>query len=271
MKRIALLLALTWVFFLWGCTTANPSDGGNASGGDLTEEPILLQPSEPSVTDGDWTEETLPTLPFLEINGCHIDLPNNLPSDAVLEASDFVVCSEFTPSYRYVGTSNTIVFPECGVTLTLPDGWLEQVTVTWFPDCFWERDNWHGYVACNAILQAHIHADFPERKGETISLDEPYTFAFDDCVLEIVALSKTGGYNLTRQDGEHITYLGEDEDYCYYLNVLEPNEEIHRNEELLRHLLIQHIGEEAYWSMVEDFLLTPEEAKQMITIHEPLE
>lgn len=248
-RILSLLLALLLLFStFWGCAASSRTDGSTVTDSNLT---------------GETTQDPSPA----EDSELHVDASGRVLSDTVLQETGFTLWQESSHVYRYTGTASTITFPETNITLTLPEDWLNQVTVSWYQDGSEPTDPWHGYITSNAILQAQFYAQFPEWEGEDIPIDE--LSAFDDCLLEIVALPKNGAYDTPNHNTDYRTYLGEDETFCYYLDVLEFQEEVHRNEELVRFHLIEQIGEDAYWDLVADLLLTPEQALQMVSSNEP--
>ena len=172
--------------------------------------------------------------------------------------------------YKYSGTSSEILIPGSNMTLTLPEGWLEQVSVF---HTGVSPDVSIVYIVNNRIILANRDAFLirnPNTSPEEIE-DE-----YHDFILKLTKHPKKY-YDYDPHHPDHNPYdpdegiyLGEDEDF-YYFAVLPGDERYDNNWYFAQYFLKEAIGEDAYNELVGDLVLDYDTVREMVTIHSEID
>lgn len=265
MKRIlSIILLLGLLLTLFGCAESNPDHTEPPQSVETTQAtvpPETTAPPEESTASTETTEPTTSGDLYANIYGVKL-------SQEVLNATNFeYIAFPQIPYYRYYYAGNDHVVHIPGdVTLTLPEDWAGKVTIRWSQDS--DSSPWSAYVDNTDVLRAWA----AYREGvEDFAPDDSIWKKYCGCIyiLEIIGIPKT----FTHYVVDSLGYLGEDEDYSYYFLIPDFQEQFGGQAEVIRYRneLIDAIGEEAYWELVGDLIVTEDMARQMITINDPVE
>ena len=123
------------------------------------------------------------------------------------------------------------------------------------------EQDYRVYVCNRAILQAHY-----EQYG--LPGENP-RFAYLDFTFQITRTSKARSY--TEETPAKPNYLGENAEYYYTVSTPASQNPDCSEMLLWRNTLIHHIGEDAYFDIVGDLVVTPDMVRDMITIHDAVE
>lgn len=269
MRRVRTLLIITLILLLLtGCDSAVPPETTIPPETTVPEE--TTQPVE--ITEAPVPETTIPptTEPVVrEIDPLYLEMVE--AGFEMIQGDPYQSWSEwhFSPHpsrYQYVGDDNTIVFPSASITLTLPEEWKDQLTVTTnrYDDPPYGR---MIYIHSSRVLETTIEYYLQDRPSSTReTMDMPYY----DYVLLIQAFPRVSHDNMVpEQDPYHPRigiYLGEDEHYYYFAYLPGSFEDIGRINIMAE--MIAHIGEEAYNALVGDLVLDYDMVREMVTIRD---
>lgn len=183
---------------------------------------------------------------------------NGIPFHEAYEADGFVhYCGEtvygeygggsyYLIFYQYAGDSPVIELKSMGITLTLPEGWLDQVMVI--------RSWNHPYSESVYIINKGLWEAY--RSGD----HEPGTY--DGLQDFILALRCTPSSRFSEQERESLYVLYEHDELVYTATLGAPEGS---SGAIIRNDLIKEIGQDAYDELVGDLVLDFETAKGMIT------
>lgn len=246
MKRIILIAGLLVLLLMTGCDvipaeTTLPVE--TTAPAETTLPPETMPPSETTVL----SEQTD------LLYRCHEAMAED--GFAIMDECSV---SGYTHYYCYTGESDTIEIALLDMTLTLPEGWREQVLVIQegVPqnDGTFMDNSVQLYVSNRAITDA--------LREETAS-----DFGWRDFVFQITPISKNGIFSEDPRTMD--SYVGENEDYYFFVRT-PATEDVNCSEQVSwRSDLIGRIGEDAYNELVGDLIVTPEMVREMVTIQAP--
>lgn len=271
MRRVRTLLIITLILLLLtGCDSAVPPETTIPPETTVPEE--TTQPVE--ITEAPVPETTIPptTEPVVrEIDPLYLEMVE--AGFEMIQGDPYQSWSEwhFSPHpsrYQYVGDDNTIVFPSASITLTLPEEWKDQLTVTTnrYDDPPYGR---MIYIHSSRVLETTIEYYLQDRPSSTReTMDMPYY----DYVLLIEAFPRVSHDNMVPgQDPYHPRngiYLGEDEHYYYFAYLPGDDGGYKIGRINMQDELIGHIGEEAYNALIGDLVLDYDMVREMVTIRD---
>ena len=183
---------------------------------------------------------------------------NGIPFHEAYEADGFVhYCGEtvygeygggsyYLIFYQYAGDSPVIELKSMGITLTLPEGWLDQVLVI-RP---WNHPHSESvYIINKGLWEAYRSGDH-----------EPGTY--DGLQDFILALSCTPSSRFSESMRESLYVLYEHDELVYSATLGAPEGS---SGAIMRNDLIKEIGQDAYDELVGDLVLDYETVEDMIT------
>lgn len=152
--------------------------------------------------------------------------------------------------YLYTGESPEIELSALGVTLTLPEEWLDQVYVFQVANPIGSSMNGYAYIVSRNVMEAH--QSHSESNDKLLGVQD-YLFS-----LSSVPLNQRESY-------AHSHYLGETEDHVVFAGIIDAS---NATTGLFMHQeLIGKIGQEAYDALVGDLIVTRENIRNFVTIH----
>ena len=173
-------------------------------------------------------------------------------SDSYMSAHGFELCNDYeeiegSKLWVYRGESNTFSLPHCGITVTMPEEWMGQVSVYMFQ---YAKCNGRLFITNPKLMEAHVE------HGTTIP--------WYDCMVDIwwdtieVSSQWADGCELVEFCDPYYIYFSSSDMTCS-----------NGGEGLIfQYALIQDIGQEAYDELVGDLVCTQEMAREMITVTE---
>lgn len=169
--------------------------------------------------------------------------------------------------FLYTGESNEIELATMDMTLNLPTDWMNRVVIYQVSaDAAAEGSN-NGY--CYIINRDIIAANWGR---ESVSVDDLLGGGMViDYICCLSAVSKDEYVDGDPREPEYAIYLGESDTHYYYMKT--PDTQNPDGSELLhtRYALIDQIGEDAYWELVGDLVLTEDNIREMIVIHNQID
>ena len=168
--------------------------------------------------------------------------------------------------FKYEGTSPAIRIPRSNMTLTLPEGWLDRVSVI-------ERSG-KIYVVNNRIISSNW--DMQLEKNPDVPPENLKKEHYDYMLL--IRVIRKSFFEEEKENHPYLDpyepyegiYIGEDENSVYWA-ILPGDEMYDNNRYFAREFLIEFIGEDAYNELVGDLVLTYDMVREMVTISEPAE
>lgn len=254
MRRIrsATIVFLILLLLMSGCDSAGTAETTLSPETTLPAETTLPpETTVPPETTAPPATETEPTVSVLD----------GIPFHEAYEADGFVhfygepLYTEnggglyYQLYYQYAGDSPVIELRSMGITLTLPEEWLDQVMVI----RYWNHPYNEGLYIVNKNLWNAYQEESPAAGPNN---------GLQDFILSIYCLP-TSRYSGPEQfSGSSMEYLHEVDQLVYFLIMGMP-EDSHFTS--VRNDLIQKIGQDAYDELVGDLVLDFETAKGMIT------
>lgn len=227
-------LSLFLIFLLTGCT-ASP-------------QPTVPAPSTSQI------ETSIP--PETTVSPTTAPDPELLYQEQM--ASDGFACFEANPFtyesdlYRYTSEDSQIQLTSMGITLTLPMEWMNRVEIVASAD--------EVFVTNRAIIDANI-VQFLAAE------EENDMYGWKDYMFRIYRVDTDSYFEGDPRNPEIEVYLGETDTHFYYLMTPETQYEV--SEQLQwRSKLIHHIGEDAYYELFGDLIVTPDMIREMVTIRD---
>lgn len=276
-KLFALTLAILMLVPVFGCAASNPNNDtpttqpteSTALQTDATEPTVPTEATEPPET----TAPTPTTLPPVSASSGDLYIDEEtaarLPSEEELAECQFEAWYGApwlggTYKFGYVGESGTITLPGVGLTIEIPEEWVDDLTIVWtnVSENYWRLD-----ICCTELVRAYIarRDHIAPEDVDRVSLIKEAPMHFE---LQINAF-----YGETPEtDGlaESGCLVGNDETFTYTFNVRETIEKRNDGRWPAREDMIEALGEDTYYDLLGDLVITEEMAKEMITIVNPI-
>ena len=261
-KLFALTLAILMLVPVFGCVTSNPNN-----------DTPTTQPTESTAPQMDATEPTVPTEATEPPETTDVTTDGNLnpgPYGVALSPETLAAC-EFEQwlgdvgeyyRYGYVGQSNTVTLPGGGLTITFPEGWMDDLAIVWHRDS--EDYYWTTDISGEALIRAWI-AHQENIAPEDVDHGALANHVGVNYVIRILGIPN----DVTNVAYDPRGYLGKDENYTYVFVIPEFWEDWWDMWNY-REDMIEALGEDTYYDLLGDLVITEEMAKEMIAIVNPI-
>ncbi len=283
-KLLSLLLLLALLVTCAGCTdgqtndptlTAPTTDSTTAPAEttvppETTPPPETTEATEPPET----TELTPTTLPQVSASSGDLYIDEEtaarLPSEEELAECQFEAWYgapwlDGVYKYGYIGESGTITTPGGGLTIELPQEWIQDLTIVWAKI---DDGRWRINVASTELLRA-VAADRENIAPEDVDRSTLIKHIRSEFSIEIYATNGMPPWDDVENMCENYCYLGKDETYTYVAITPDGLERLFGTwSDRVRS--IEALGEDTYYDLLGDLVITEEMAKEMITIVNPI-
>lgn len=284
-KLFALTLAILMLVPVFGCATSNPgndtpttqpteSTAPQMNATEPTVEPTVpTEATEPPETT-EATEPTPTTLPPVSASSGDLYIDEEtaarLPSEEELAECQFEAWYGApwlggVYKYGYIGESGTITTPGGGLTIELPQEWIQDLTIVWAKI---DDGRWWINVASTELLRA-VAADRENIAPEDVDRSTLIKHIRSEFSIEIYATNGMSPWDDVENMCENYCYLGKDETYTYVAITPDGLERLFGTwSDRVRS--IEALGEDTYYDLLGDLVITEEMAKEMITIVNPI-
>lgn len=167
--------------------------------------------------------------------------------------------------YGYIGESGTITTPGGGLTIELPQEWIQDLTIVWAKI---DDGRWRINVASTDLLRA-VAADRENIAIEDVDRSTLIKHIRSEFSIEIYATTGTSPWDDLEDMCENYCYLGKDETYTYVAITPDGLERVFGTWSD-REESIEALGEDTYNDLLGDLIITEAMAKEMITIVNPI-
>lgn len=284
-KLFALTLAILMLVPVFGCATSNPgndtpttqpteSTAPQMNATEPTVEPTVpTEATEPPETT-EATEPTPTTLPPVSASSGDLYIDEEtaarLPSEEELAECQFEAWYGApwlggVYKYGYIGESGTITTPGGGLTIELPQEWIQDLTIVWAKI---DDGRWRINVASTELLRA-VAADRENIAPEDVDRSTLIKHIRSEFSIEIYATNGMSPWDDVENMCENYCYLGKDETYTYVAITPDGLERLFGTWSD-RVQSIEALGEDTYYDLLGDLVITEEMAKEMITIVNPI-
>lgn len=165
--------------------------------------------------------------------------------------------------FLFTGESNVIDLVTMDMTLTLPKDWMDRVAIYQVSANAAKEGSYNGY--CYVINRDIIAANWDL---EYVTIEDLLGGGIvTDYICCLSAVSKDEYFDDDPREPDYAIYLGESDTHYYYMKT--PDTQNSNGSELLhtRYELLDRIGEDAYWELVGDLVITADEIHKMMEIN----